>query len=62
LGTGDSACEEEAALLSWLRNVQRPEGPQGFIGFAVSARMNPVLREEILATPDQRWQPYSEDS
>lgn len=58
---GDSACEEEA-LLTWLRNEQRPAGPPGFIGFAVSARMNPVLREEILATPEQRWQPYGEDS
>jgi hypothetical protein len=58
---GDSVCEEEA-LLTWLRNEQRPAGPQGFIGCAVSARMNPVLREEIQATPEQRWQPYGEDS
>ncbi len=57
---GDSACEEEA-LLSWLRNPERPDGPRGFLGFAVSARMNPALREEILATPAERWQPYSED-
>jgi hypothetical protein len=46
----DSACDEEA-LLSWLRNEQRPEGPQGFIGFAVSARMNPVLRGPTLNFP-----------
>jgi hypothetical protein len=58
---GDSACEEEG-LLTWLRNQQRPDGPQGFIGFAVSARMNPLLKEEILALPESRWQPYSEDS
>ena len=58
---GDSACDEEA-LLTWLRHEQRENGPQGFIGFAVSARMNPVLRGEILATPEERWQPYSEDS
>ena len=58
---GDSACDEET-LLTWLRNAQREEGPPGFIGFAVSARMNPVLRQEILATPEERWQPYSEDS
>ncbi len=37
---GDSACDEET-LLTWLRNEQREEGPPGFIGFAVSARMNP---------------------
>jgi hypothetical protein len=58
---GDAACYEES-LLSWLRNEQREAGPQGFIGFAVSARMNPTLREEIVATPEARWQPYAEDS
>jgi hypothetical protein len=34
-------------LLSWLRNEKREGGQEGFIGFAVSARMNPALREEI---------------
>ena len=58
---GDSACEEEG-LLTWLRNQQRPDGPQGFIGFAVSARMNAALKEEILAVPESRWQLYGEDS
>ena len=58
---GDSACDEEA-LLSWLREEKRAHGPEGFIGFAVSARMNPVLREEIAGTPAEQWQPYSEDS
>jgi len=58
---GDSACDEEG-LLSWLRHERREQGPQGFIGFAVSARMNPTLKEEILATPEDHWQPYSEDS
>jgi hypothetical protein len=58
---GDAACEEEG-LLTWLRNEQREDGPQGRIGFAVSARMNPALREEILATPEARWQPYREEA
>jgi hypothetical protein len=58
---GDSACEEQA-LLTWLRDQQRPDGPQGMIGFAVSARMNQSLRAAILSTPEQRWQPYGEDS
>jgi hypothetical protein len=38
-----------------VRNEQREDGPPGFLGFAISARMNPVLREEILATPEERW-------
>src|SRR5208283_3926821 len=57
---GDSACDEEE-LLSWLRDEKRANGPQGLIGFAVSARMNPVLREEIDAIPAEKWEPYSED-
>jgi hypothetical protein len=58
---GDSACCEEE-LLTWLRNQQRQTGPQGFIGFAVSARMNAALREQIEATPEERWRLYAEDS
>ena len=58
---GDAGSYEES-LLSWLRNQERPGGPAGFIGFAVSARMNPSLREEILAAPAERWELYSEDS
>jgi len=58
---GDSACYEES-LLTWLRNEHRDDGPRGLIGFAVCARMNPVLREQIMATPEQRWQAYHEDS
>jgi len=58
---GDSACDEDR-LLTWLRDEKRPGGPQGRIGFAVSARMNAALREEILATPAGQWQPYQEDS
>ena len=58
---GDSACCEQS-LIEWLRDEQRAEGRQGHIGFAVSARMNPALHAEIIATPESRWQPYSEDS
>jgi hypothetical protein len=58
---GDSACHEQS-LIEWLRDEQRAGGPAGRIGFAVSARMNPVLHAEIVATPQLRWQPYSEDS
>src|SRR5271157_1069324 len=58
---GDSACHEQS-LLAWLREEQRAGGPQGRIGFAVSARMNAALHAEIAATPEPRWQPYGEDS
>lgn len=58
---GDSACDEEQ-LLTWLRDEKRPNGAEGFIGFAVSARMNPALREEIESVPAGKWEPYSEDS
>ena len=57
---GDSACDEDK-LLTWLRDEKRPGGPQGRIGFAVSARMNAALREEVLATPQAQWQLYKED-
>ena len=56
------------ALKDPLRVAQRafatvPEGgPEGFIGFAVSARMNPALRAQIEATAVEKWQPYGEDN
>lgn len=55
---GDSACAEEK-LLKWLGNQQWEDGPSGFIAFAVSARMNLVLREAIRATPEEWWQPHA---
>ena len=58
---GDSACDEEG-LTSGLRDEKWAKGPEGFIGFVVSARMNPVLREPIQDTAGEKWQPYSEDS
>jgi hypothetical protein len=58
---GDSGCDE-AELLSWLRDEKRADGPEGLIGFAVSARVNPALREEIESVAEEKWQPYGEDS
>jgi len=54
---GDSACHEQE-LLQWLRNEQREDGPQGKIGFAISARMTVALRQAVEAVPEQEWQPY----
>jgi hypothetical protein len=54
---GDSACHE-SELLHWLRDEHRTEGPQGRIGFAVSARMSEALRQAVLAVPEEEWKPY----
>jgi len=55
---GDSACHE-GNLLTWLRNPERPNGPAGPIGFAISARMSPALAVAIHALAETAWQPYT---
>ena len=54
---GDAACHEHE-LMAWLRNEQRADGPRGLIGFAISARMSPALRQAVEAVPEAEWQPY----
>ena len=54
---GDSACHEHG-LVDWLRNEKREEGPQGFIGFAISARMSPALRMAVKAVEPEQWEAY----
>jgi hypothetical protein len=56
---GDSACHE-AGLVNWLRNEHRPDGPQGRIGFAISARMSEALHAAIQAVPEAAWKAYGE--
>jgi hypothetical protein len=56
---GDSACHE-SNLVNWLRNEQRPGGPPGRIGFAISARMSEALHAAIQAVPEGEWKPYGE--
>lgn len=58
---GDSACYEQQ-LLKWLRNRNREDGPQGYIGFAVSARMSDSLKDKIRMVPEAGWRPYREDA
>ena len=41
---GDAACHE-SRLVNWLRDEQRPGGPRGRIGFAISARMSESLQK-----------------
>ena len=52
---GDSASHEHE-LMDWLRNPERDEGPKGFIGFAISARMHEGLRKAIEELPEGQWQ------
>jgi hypothetical protein len=56
---GDSACHE-SNLVDWLREEQRAEGPQGFIGFAISARMSAALHKAILQVPEGQREVYGE--
>jgi DDE family transposase len=52
---GDAACYEHE-LMDWLQDEGRAGGPQGFIGFAISARMSPELRAAVEAVPPESWQ------
>jgi hypothetical protein len=56
---GDSACHE-SELVNWLRNEKREGGPQGKIGFAISARMSESLHAAIEALPESEWKGYGE--
>ena len=48
----------EWELIKWLRDERRPDGPRGFIGFAISADMSKELRAAIEALPASDWTPY----
>lgn len=50
----DSACYE-GEVLKWLANRERAGGPQGRIGFTISADMSPELRAVCERVPEQRW-------
>jgi len=58
---GDAACWE-GALVNWLRDEQRPEGPQGPISFAISVRMTPSLKRHMRRLPENLWKPYREEA
>jgi hypothetical protein len=44
-------------LIEWLLDHERHNGPRGFIGFAISARVSPQLKQAIESIADQDWQP-----
>lgn len=50
----DSACYE-TTILKWLANPERPEGPEGTIGFTISADMSEPLRRCCEALPESAW-------
>ena len=58
---GDSGCWERA-LVNWLRDEKRAEGPPGPIVFAISVRMTTTLKEHIRRLEEQQWKPYREDA
>jgi hypothetical protein len=51
---GDSACHEWD-LLNWLRDENRPNGPQGRIEFAVSAKMSVPLHKACVEVAEKAW-------
>jgi DDE family transposase len=52
---GDTACHEHE-LVEWLSDPERDGGPQGLIGFAISARMSPQLKAAVDAIAEQNWE------
>ena len=52
---GDSASHEHE-LIQWLRDEKRADGPQGFLGFAISARMTDALHKAVLRVPEENWE------
>ena len=58
---GDSASHEHE-LMDWLRDWDREDGPKGFIGFAISARMSVELQKAIDGVGADQWQAIKEES
>jgi hypothetical protein len=58
---GDSACWERA-LVNWLRDEKRADGPAGPITFAISVRMTATLKEHIGRLQESQWKSYREDA
>lgn len=54
---GDSACPEHE-LVDWLRDEKREDGPAGFIGFAIRARMSPARRAAVQAVAEGPGESY----
>ncbi len=60
--SAETSASHEHKLMGWLRNLEREDGPMGFIGFAISARMSNELQKAIAAIPENQWQMLKEES
>jgi hypothetical protein len=56
---GDSALYDQA-VLKWLADEDRADGPKGFIGFSISADMSKQLRAACEALPPDDWKRVEE--
>jgi hypothetical protein len=56
---GDSALYEQA-VLKWLADSNREGGPEGFIGFSISADMSKELRAACTELSAGEWSPLEE--
>jgi hypothetical protein len=50
----DSACYEQS-VLRWLADERRADGPQGHIGFTISADMTTELHQACAQVPEDQW-------
>ncbi len=55
----DSACYDER-VLKWLADLHRPGGPQGPLGFTISADMTEALHAVCAALPEAAWQLFAD--
>ncbi len=55
----DSACYDES-VLKWLANENRTNGPQGYIGFAISADMTVELKRICQKVQENSWQLFED--
>lgn len=55
----DSACYDET-VLKWLANPKREGGPQGPIGFTISADMSRELKTACKKLPETAWAPLED--
>jgi len=58
---GGSACYE-SGLPDWPRDENREKGPQGLIGFAVSAPMTKPLKGAVLEVSAEKWESYRDET